>query len=76
MAVLNSKDYYVKLDLIVFDTLKFVEIPVKEHENHSVIKKRKLHQILHSIIYERIWQESNNKLNTNRTRCWKIVWFN
>ena len=40
VAVLNSEDYYAKLDLIVSDTSKFGEIPIKEHETHSVMKKK------------------------------------
>ena len=39
VAVLNSEDYYVKLDLLVSDTSKFVEIPIRKHETHPVIKK-------------------------------------
>ena len=39
MADLSSEDFYAKLNLIVSDTTKFVEIPVKERETHSVIKK-------------------------------------
>ena len=39
MTVLNSKNYYVKLNLIVTDISKFVKIPMKKHETHLVDKK-------------------------------------
>ena len=47
VAVLNSENYYAKLHLIASDTTKFVEIPIKEHETHPVIKKKKFHQQLY-----------------------------
>ena len=39
VGVLNSENYYAKLDLIASDTAKFVKIPIKENEIHTVIKK-------------------------------------
>ena len=47
ITFLNSKNYYTKLNLIVSDTSKPVEIPVKEHETQPVIK-RKLQLLLRS----------------------------
>ena len=42
MAVLDSEDYSAKLDLIVSDISKFVEIFIKQHETHVAIKKNSI----------------------------------
>ena len=41
VAVLNSEDYYAKLDVIVKDTSKFVEINTENQSNHPIIAKER-----------------------------------
>ena len=40
VAILNLKDYYAKLELIVADTSKFVEIPIKSMKFIQLSKKK------------------------------------
>ena len=39
--MLNSEDYYAKLDVIVKDTSKFVEINTENQSNHPIIAKER-----------------------------------
>ena len=41
VALLNSEDYYAKLDVIVNDASKFVEIYTENQSNHSIIAKER-----------------------------------
>ena len=41
VAVLNSEDYFAKLDVIVKDTSKFVEINTENQSNHPIITKER-----------------------------------
>ena len=41
VAVLNSDDYCAKLDVIVNDTSKFVEINTENQSNHPIIAKER-----------------------------------
>ena len=48
MYVLDSEDYYAKLDFIKSDISKFVEIHIKEQEIHPVIyiKEQEIHPVI------------------------------
>ena len=37
VAILNEHDYFIKLDSIIMDTTKFVEVPVIDNHAHSII---------------------------------------
>ena len=40
LVILNSTDYYQKLDVIVKDETKFTEVPVKKGKTHPIISKQ------------------------------------
>ena len=58
VAVLNSEDYYAKLDVIVNDNSKFVEINTENQSNHPIIA-REIHYVLYQEILKRFLQKNS-----------------
>ena len=56
VAILNSDDYYAKLDNILADKSKFIKINT-EQEIHPILIgfERKFNSLLCSQIFERLW---------------------
>ena len=54
VAILNSADYYAKLDNIPADKSKFIKINT-EQEIYPIIAKKKFNSLLCSQIFKRLW---------------------